>query len=141
MKRILFPVEDLNIPEKALEWTLELGKSFGAVVVLLHVQPYNEPLSYPYAHLHDPWDDLAFNQVSEQIIMNAVSKFAASGLKVRTHMISGNPATKILECAGKENCDMIIMSTHSMNSIKRFLLGSVTNKVVLHAKIPVLVVR
>lgn len=141
MKRILFPVEDLNIPEKALALVIEFGQNFGAEVFILHVQPFNEPMSYPYAHLAEPWDEEAFNQVSDRIIANAVNKFATSGLTVKSNIISGSAASEILECAGDQGCDMIIMSTHGMNTIKRFLLGSVTNKVVHHAKIPVLVVR
>lgn len=141
MKRILFPVEEMNLPEKALALTIEIGLSFGAEIVLLHVQPINEPLSYPYANLTEPWDDEAFNQISERIINNALSRFMPTGLQVISRVISGNPSVEILESAADEQCDMIIMSTHGMGTIKRFLLGSVTNKVVLHSKVPVLVVR
>jgi len=141
MKRILFPVEDLNVSEISLAFAVQFAQSFGAEVMILHVQPFNEPMSYPYAHLAEPWDEEAFNQISERIVKNALNRFSEFGITVDTRIVSGNPASEILECAGEENCDMIIMSTHSMNTIKRFLLGSVTNKVVLHSKIPVLVVR
>ncbi len=141
MKKILFPVEDMNISEKALAMTAEYAQCFGATVFLVHVQPYYEPMSYPYAHLAEPWDEEALNQVSERIISNAVSKFTEAGLTVESRVVSGNPASEILECAEAEACDLIVMSTHGMGTVKRFLLGSVTNKVVHHARIPVLVVR
>lgn len=141
MKKILFPVEDLNISEKALAMTADLSLKYGAEVILVHVQPLNEPMSYPYAHTLEPWDQEVFNEISERIVSNAVSKFLEAGITTTTRILSGNPASEILECASEENCDMIIMNTHSMSTIKRFLLGSVTNKVVLHANVPVLVVR
>lgn len=141
MKRILLPVEDMNISEKVLALTIEFGQSFDSEIVLLHVQPINESLSYPYAPLIEPFDNDALNQISDRIINNASNLFTASGLTVSTRIVSGNPASEIIECAGEENCDMIIMSTHGMGKIKRFLLGSVTNNVVIHSKIPVLVVR
>lgn len=141
MRKILFPVEDMNPSQKALDLAIELAQGYEAEILILHVQPYSEPLSYPYAHLTEPWDEDAFNQVSERIVANAVSLFRETGLVVTTRITSGNPASEILESAGDENCDLIIMCTHGMGTIKRFLLGSVTNKVVLHAKIPVLVVR
>lgn len=141
MKRILFPVDSLDIPEKALAMAIELGQSFGAEIVLLHVQPYNEAISYPYAHLPEPWDEEVFNQISERIIANAAARFAEAGIPVTRRIVSGNPASEILECAADEHCDLIVMSTHGMNAVRRFLLGSVTNKVVVHANLPVLVVR
>lgn len=141
MKRILFPVEDLNISDKTLALAVELGQNSGAEILILHVQPYNELTSYPYARLVEPWEQEAFNLASEQIVENAVKKFVESGLVVSTRIVSGDPAHEILECAEKENCDMIIISTHGMSTLRRFTLGSVTNKVVLHANIPVLIVR
>jgi len=141
MKRILFPVEDMNISDKALALAIEFSQSLKADVVILHVQPFSEPMSYPYAHLAEPWDEEVFNQISERIIAHASDKFFEAGITAIPRIISGNPASEILECSGEENCDLIIMTTHSMTTVKRFLLGSVTNKVVLHAKVPVLVVR
>lgn len=141
MKRILFPVEDLNIPEKAFEMARELGESMGVEFILLHVQPYNEPMTYPYAHIAEPWDDEAFAMVTDRILESAAAKFSSAGLVAVTKIASGDPATEILEYAEEENCDMILMSTHGMGTIKRFLLGSVANKVVHHAKVPVMIAR
>lgn len=141
MKRILFPVEDLNISEKALALVIAFGRNYGAEVLLLHVQPFNVLLYSPYGELLEPWDEEAFRHVSERIVGNAANKLTEAGLTVIARILSGDPATEILECAMEDNCDMIIMSTHGMNTTKQFRLGSVTNKVVLHAKIPVLVVR
>ena len=140
MKKILFPVEGMTINDKAVSIASDMAKALDSEIVILHVQPYGEAISYPYAHLAEPWDEEAFNKVSQRIIGQVTGLFPA-GLKITSRIVSGDPASEILEIAGEEGCDIIIMCTHGMGSIKRFLLGSVTNKVVIHSKVPVLVVR
>lgn len=141
MKRILFPVEDLSIPEKAFATAVELGQSFNSEFVLVHVQPLTDPVVYPYAHMMDAWDEEAMNEISRRIVDAALARFAQAGLKAETRIIAGDPATEIVACASDEHCDLILMNTHGMGPVKRFLLGSVTNRVVHHAKVPILVVR
>lgn len=140
MKKILFPVEGMTVSDKAVSMASEFGQGAATEIVILHVQPYGEAVAYPYAHLAAPWDEESFNKVSERIVTQAKGRFD-SDMKVSTRVVSGDPASEILEVASEEGCDLIIMSTHGMSTIKQFLLGSVTNKVVLHSKIPVLVVR
>lgn len=53
----------------------------------------------------------------------------------------GNPAQTILEVAERCCPDLIAMSTHGRGGIQRFLMGSVTTRVLQHAKVPLLVVR
>ena len=54
-------------------------------------------------------------------------------------MTSDYPADAILETAAKRSCDLIVMATHGRRGISGVLLGSETQRVVTHAKIPVLV--
>jgi nucleotide-binding universal stress UspA family protein len=53
----------------------------------------------------------------------------------------GNPAKVILEQAEETHCDLIVMGSKGLSGIKEFMLGSVSHNVVLHAKVPVLVVK
>jgi nucleotide-binding universal stress UspA family protein len=62
-------------------------------------------------------------------------------LKIQIKETAGDPAVEIIEEAKKGEYDLIIMRTHGMKATKRFMLGSVTDKVVHHVGIPVLVVR
>ena len=141
MNRILFPVEDTNPSEKALSFACEFARSYGAEIVVLHVRPYIESMSYPYAPLPELWDEEAFQKLSERITQTAANRFTTEGLNATVRNLTGDPASEILICAGEESCGMIILATHSKNAIQRFLMGSVANKVVSHAKIPVLLVR
>ena len=67
--------------------------------------------------------------------------FAGTDIPIKTLTCFGNPASKILDVIEQEKVDFVVMCTHGMSATKRFLIGSVTNKVVHHSKVPVLVVR
>lgn len=65
----------------------------------------------------------------------------AANVEVESVILEGNPAEEIIDFAEKNNIDLIVMGTHGMTGIPRFLLGSVAENVVRHVKKAVLVVR
>ena len=64
-----------------------------------------------------------------------------AGLEVNTHAREGDPADSILDVAEEEEADLIVVGNKGMTGAKRFLLGSVPNKVSHHAPCSVLIVR
>ncbi|ADQ13674.1 universal stress protein [Halanaerobium hydrogeniformans] len=77
---------------------------------------------------------------SQKILDEAAGLFAEKDLKVEKKIKDGNPADIICEFAEKEDCDIIVLADKG-KGIKRFLLGSVSDKVVRHAKKTVMVVK
>jgi len=71
----------------------------------------------------------------------AAADLGASGIPVETAIRVGQPAEAILDAARFDDVDMIAMTTHGRSGIQRFLLGSVADRVVRHAHVPVLLVR
>jgi len=67
--------------------------------------------------------------------------YEKEGIEVDTIVLEGDPASAILDEAEKGDYDLVIMKTHTMKKRKRFMLGSVTNKVVHHINIPILIIR
>ena len=65
----------------------------------------------------------------------------AANVEVESVILEGNPAEEIIDFAEKNDFDLIVMGTHGMTGISRFLLGSVAENVVRHSKKTVLVVR
>ncbi len=65
----------------------------------------------------------------------------AKGLKVDTHVRYGQDAEEILDHASQKDVDLIAMTTHGRSGIKRFLLGSVAEKILRHSAKPVFLVR
>ena len=67
-------------------------------------------------------------------------KLKSQGLTARTAVVSGNPSEEILDFAGKNQVDLIIMSTHGRSGVSRWVMGSVTDRVLRHSMVPVLAV-
>lgn len=69
------------------------------------------------------------------------AELTAKGFKVATAMREGNPPQAILDVATEGDYDLIAMSTHGRSGVARWVMGSVTDKVLTASPIPVLVVR
>jgi len=65
----------------------------------------------------------------------------AAGVNVNTHAIQGDPAEAILNVAEEQNADLVIIGNKGMTGAKRFLLGSVPDKISHHSPCSVLIVR
>jgi nucleotide-binding universal stress UspA family protein len=72
---------------------------------------------------------------------HAVERAAAAGVAVREHAREGDAADAILDVAEELGADLIVVGNKGMTGAKRFLLGSVPNKVSHHAPCAVLIVR
>ena len=64
-----------------------------------------------------------------------------SGINIHTVLIEGDPASKIIGYSEMEKFDIIIMGSRGMGKFKELILGSVSNKILHHAKCSVMVVR
>jgi len=76
------------------------------------------------------------------IVLEAAAAAAKSdGLEVQTHPVEGDPAEAILKVAEETKADLIVVGNKGMTGARRFLLGSVPNKVSHHAPCSVIIVR
>ena len=78
---------------------------------------------------------------AERLLDAIVSKLNFNGIQVETQVLLGEPYMKILEAARNDNIEMIVMSNRGFSKIKRFFVGSVTQRVISEAPCPVLVVN
>ena len=77
----------------------------------------------------------------EATLQAATDAAVAAGVEARTHARQGDPADAIIEVAEEQGADLIIVGNKGMTGTKRFLLGSVPNKVSHHAPCSVLIIR
>jgi nucleotide-binding universal stress UspA family protein len=75
------------------------------------------------------------------ILDGAAAEAKKAGLGVQTHPIEADPANAILDVAEETNADLIVVGNKGMSGARRFLLGSVPNKVSHHAPCSVIIVR
>ncbi|MFO7818530.1 MAG: universal stress protein [Thermodesulfobacteriota bacterium] len=141
IKKILCAVDFSEMSPKVAEYALKLGKSLGASVNALYVAP---SLSQ-YVGFHVPPASIE-NFVGEIVTgaektMDTFVQENFDGIDVKGDVVSGYAAEEILDYAVKNNMDMIIMGTHGRKGIDRVLFGSVAEKVVKSAEMPVLTIR
>lgn len=141
MKKILLPIDGSEACFKSYEYAKDLAEKFGSEILIFNAQNIMPAFGWSYEAISLNESENSPRETATKIVEEAKKFFANTNIKVSTKITVGDPAGAILDVAEKENCDMIIMCTHGMSRTKRFLLGSVTNKVVHHATIPVLVIR
>ena len=147
IKNILLPVDGSECRMRFLGMVKEMALAFGAEITILHVQ--DRYSSLPIQNMLETQFDVkkvkavpVLNKKPGIHIINNIKKFLkGNGIVLHSRVEFGNPAEKIIDIAVKENFDIIIMCSHGISSSKKFLLGSVTNKVVHYASTPVLVIK
>jgi nucleotide-binding universal stress UspA family protein len=77
----------------------------------------------------------------EAILEAVVAEAGAAGVRAEVHARQGDPADAILDVAEETGADLIVVGNKGMTGAKRFLLGSVPNKVSHHAPCSVLIIR
>lgn len=139
MKRILVAHDGSKISDKALKQAIEIAIKFDSELCVLSVVPelYLTELSdIDRAMIED-----ALRKDTERIMKRAEKKLKAKPLRYETIVQQGDPAEKILEVSKKKRVNLIVTGSHGRAGASRFLLGSVSSKVVEHAHCSVLVVK
>ena len=80
-------------------------------------------------------------EAAQALVKNAADRLIAQGLETSTHVIQDNPRTGIVDYAENWGADLIVVGSHGQSAISRFLMGSVAQAVVRHARCSVEVVR
>ncbi len=136
VERILVPLDGSKCAETVIPRVEDLiaGKNRG--ICLLRVV---SATTFPGV---DPTEaQVRVVREAEEYLKGLEDDLRAKGLDVDTHVRYGDDVEEILDHAAQKEIDLIAMSTHGRNGIKRFLLGSVAEKVLRHAAKPVLLVR
>jgi len=129
MSKLLVAVDGSEQANKALKYASNLAMKFKAKVTLLHVSESK------LANLEPE----AVRIVGENILSDAATNF--EGIDLDKRIEYGSPAQNIIKVARQENYDLIILGSRGLSSVKRYLLGSVSEDVSMHARRSVLIVR
>lgn len=145
-KHILVPTDGSQLSQDTARRAVSFAAEAGAKVTAFFAKP-----EYPVAYfgegaLIDPTTPEKFAELADQQAaeyLSAVQKMCEeAGVECSTVTATSDvPYEAIIEAADKAGCDLIFMASHGRRGISGFLLGSETNKVLTHSKIPVLVYR
>jgi nucleotide-binding universal stress UspA family protein len=142
-KRILVPTDGSEITAKAVQAAIGLAKLSGGELFAISVK---EPFPYSAISEMQPVPPQEFYDAQERIaaerVKAAVDAAAAAGVKCQGFTVEAlHPWEAILDHAATHGCDLIVMASHGRRGVAALLLGSETQRVLLHSKLPVLVVR
>ncbi len=138
MKRILTPVDFSQRSLGAARYAEALAERFGAQVIFLHVLP---PPHYEFSSMEVGGSVLTelFEARTAQVKaeLDAFAREELPRLEAERVLLEGDPARRIVEYAHNEKVDLIVVPTHGYGPFRRFILGSVTAKVLHDADCPV----
>ena len=142
-KRILVPTDGSEITSKAVQSAIDLAKLAGATLVAVSVK---EPFPYSAISEMQPVPPQEFYDAQERIAAARVKTVsdaaAAAGIKCSGHTVEAlHPWEAVVDHAKAQGCDLIVMASHGRRGLAAMMLGSETQRVLVHTELPVLVVR
>ncbi len=159
--KILLPIDGSESCKKSWEYAKDLVKKYNSKIEVFYVNKdmWNKTFNTKCekgkgckeTNLSDNCDITSeeFLKSSEKLKRDMICNmkkeideyFKECNDKVDFKVVDGDPAYKIIQRAENKDFDLIVICTRGMTAVKRFSIGSVTNKVVQNVKIPVLVIR
>ncbi|MCI4347748.1 MAG: universal stress protein [Thermoplasmata archaeon] len=139
MQNIAVAVDGSKASEKALLTAIELAKAFSTSLTLLsvapiHVVPAGTATAIPV--IHD-----AEVKIHQELLTRVHDQVSLAGVKSSTVLLDGFVAEELLRYLDEHPFDLLVMGARGLSAGQRFFLGSVSDAVVHHAKLPVLIVR
>lgn len=134
---ILVPTDGSAGAWAALDEAVGLAAQFDATIHSLYIVD----TTVAYADMDGSNLVNALETAGERTTEEAVERAESAGVEAVAAVEPGTPHRTILDYVGDNDVDMVVMGTHGRTGLERYLLGSVTEKVVRTADVPVLTVR
>jgi len=137
-RKILLATDGSRDAAEASRYAQELALRDDAQVFLVHVIP-----SVP-AYVGDPWQQEAISQnvlEGEKVTEPIARQLKEAGVDVVVEMVEGSPADGILRVADVREPDLIVMGSRGHGDLTSLLLGSVSHRVLAHARVPVMIAK
>jgi nucleotide-binding universal stress UspA family protein len=146
-REVILGVDDSPCSARAAEWLRRFPLPPEGEVRLVAVLPLLDSWLRSHVTVGPPLAEqvttLAERERDEaqRRLHSLAASFIAEGKRAVTEVRSGDPALALLQVAEEERADLIVVGSHGQSAIERFLLGSVSEKVLRHAHCSVLIVR
>jgi len=139
--RILVAIDFSAASQRALRYGTDLALQFGAKLDVVHVMV----VSVPLAAGPDPVAIVPMMVDERPMIAEKLEAWCKvsleEGLVVESHLLDGEPAATILECAEQVGADHLVLGAHGHSRLQELLLGSVARNVQSRASCPVTTLR
>jgi nucleotide-binding universal stress UspA family protein len=141
---IVVGTDGSDTAKEAVRQSVELAKSVGAELLLVSAYQPMSRVSANREATQAPEDVQWMVSAREDVatlLSDAARTAEEAGVAVQTFQRQGDPADAILDVAEERDADLIVVGNKGMTGAKRFLLGSVPNRVSHHAPCSVLIIR
>jgi nucleotide-binding universal stress UspA family protein len=142
-KTILVPLDGSTRAEQALPVAARIARSSGGSIVLVRV--VTSPIDFAWSVMESPTamqeaidEDIA---KAKEYLTTITTLAVLDGIVVKTEVLPGDAALTILPIARSSHADLIVLCSHGETGFKRWVMGSVSQKVARHSPIPVLILR
>ncbi len=138
---ILVPTDFGESSDRALAYAVMLAKALTAEIIVLHT--YELPvIGFPDGALvATPELATRISDSAQAGLRKALDAHVGSGVAMRSVLRQGVSWRTIVDASSELDCDLVVMGTHGRHGLPRALLGSVAEKVVRTASVPVLTVH
>lgn len=133
MEKILVATDGSHNSERALIEAKKHAEHYGGEITILTV---TDPLGYQTEYV-----DAVLETASKTVLKNACKLFEDFKGKIDTKLRRGDSADEIISEAEEGNYDLVVIGSRGLGAFSRTFLGSVSNKVLNHAKTNVLIVK
>ncbi len=142
IKRILFPTDFMEGSKEAIPYAVDLAKKYGARLYLIHVihdVTRATGLYVPHVAVDELFKGM-FQEAEKQIKKEYLEELRGFE-DIQYDILRGIPYEEITKYAEENDIDLIVIATHGRKGLDRLFFGSTAEKVVKHARCPVLTVR
>jgi len=137
-KDILVPTDGSPAADSAIEHAVNVAEGFDATIHALYVVDNS---AYTTLDAGSETVVEALESEGEEAVDRVASAARAAGLEAVTTVTTGAAYRAILEYVSDTGIDLVVMGTHGRQGLDRYLLGSVTERIVRTSEVPVLTVR
>lgn len=144
MRRILVATDGSDSADRAVDYSADLAKREGAELIIVNVVGgYGLPdhLFAEFTEAHQAWLKELLESTSAETLVKARDRAHAGGAgAIRIELRAGNVPGAILDIAREQHADVVVVGKRGASAIERLLIGSVSDKLVRLANLPVIVV-
>jgi nucleotide-binding universal stress UspA family protein len=140
-RKILVPIDFSDHSSAALDLAIDLARTYGATLHLLHCYPIDPGAISPYGIVIPEGFDRDVREAAGNQLARWADKAAAANVAVEQHLSSMFPAEVIARTAEEIGADLIVMGTRGLSGLKHVLLGSIAERVLRLAPCPVMTVK
>jgi nucleotide-binding universal stress UspA family protein len=142
ISRIVVGVDGSEHADAALEWAVRMAKGMGSEVIAVFAisQPFYFDAGYVTAVAPPQFDPVWRAEITREFEGNWCKPLIEGGVKYRTVIEDGRPASVIAKVADGTDADVIVVGRRGRGGVAELVLGSVSHELVLHSRRPILLI-